>query len=761
MKTFLLECFTGCPVRMGGLPQWLSFVRWPIMALVLMSGPINLQAQFTYTINITNGTITITGYSGAGGAVTIPSTINGRQVTAIASWAFYATRITSVTIPDSVSRISDGAFFDCAYLTNIVVGTGATNIGDWAFAFCTNLTSICFRGSAPVLEGTDVFYSNTAMVYYLPNTVGWGPTLGGRPAILTNIPVPFSYITTNNTITITGYSGTDGSPAIPEIIDFLPVTAIGKNAFVYSSITNITVPNCIRTIGDIAFFGCESLVGVKMGAGVTNIGSEVFEYCGSLTEIEVDPFNASYGSLGGVLFNKLQTTLIKYPEAKVGSYTVPNGVTNIESEGFHLCTNLTAIIISDSVKTIGTAAFSECAALTNMTIGTNITQIPNSAFAFCEGLTAVSIPANVTSIGSGAFASCTKLTDISIGNGVTNIGSDAFWACGGLVNITIPDNVISIGREAFSFCQHLVSITFGTHLVSMGESVFENCQSLANVAIPDTVSDIPGSAFWYCVSLTNVTIGSSVTNIGDSAFHECTSLKTVIIPDSVITIQDGAFRFCTNLTNIALGRRVSFIDTLAFGDCTGLTSLSLPDSVTSIGNEIVYNCTGLTNIIIGRGLTNIADHTFSYCSNLANITIPGSVTSIGGFAFEFCTSLRGVYFQGNAPNVASWAFAYLWDPVVYYLPGTLGWGPTLGVAQAVLWNPQVEINDASFGVQTNQFGFNITGTANIPIVLEACTSLANQQWVPLQSCTLTNGSVYFADPEWTNYPSRSYRIRSP
>jgi hypothetical protein len=80
---------------------------------------------------------------------------------------------------------------------------------------------------------------------------------------------------------------------------------------------------------------------------------------------------------------------------------------------------------------------------------------------------------------------------------------------------------------------------------------------------------------------------------------------------------------------------------------------------------------------------------------------------------------------------------------------------------AVLWNPQVQTSNSSFGVQPTGFGFNITGTTNIPIVLEACTNLANPAWISVQSCTLTNGSLYFSDPDWTNYPGRYYRLRSP
>ena len=79
----------------------------------------------------------------------------------------------------------------------------------------------------------------------------------------------------------------------------------------------------------------------------------------------------------------------------------------------------------------------------------------------------------------------------------------------------------------------------------------------------------------------------------------------------------------------------------------------------------------------------------------------------------------------------------------------------------MLWNPQAQTEDANFGVVTNKFGFKITGTANIPIVVEACSNLASSAWVALQNCTLTNGNIYFSDPQWTNYPARFYRLRSP
>ena len=100
-------------------------------------------------------------------------------------------------------------------------------------------------------------------------------------------------------------------------------------------------------------------------------------------------------------------------------------------------------------------------------------------------------------------------------------------------------------------------------------------------------------------------------------------------------------------------------------------------------------------------------------------------------------------------------------PTAYYLPGTTGWGATFGGCPTALWMPQVQTGDASFGVRTNQFGFNITGASGLTLVVEACTNMANPIWFPVETNTFTGDSSYFSDPQWTNYPNRFYRFRSP
>jgi hypothetical protein len=227
------------------------------------------------------------------------------------------------------------------------------------------------------------------------------------------------------------------------------------------------------------------------------------------------------------------------------------------------------------------------------------------------------------------------------------------------------------------------------------------------------VTSIGGSAFLGS-SLTSITIPSGVTSIGAGAFWNCGSLTSITIPSGVTTIVDGTFYQCVSLTNI-----------------------TIPSSVTTIGSSAFYDCT-----------------------SLAIVSIPNSVTTIGDSAFAGCTNLAGVYFHGNTPSLGGTnVFSGADYSILYYLPGTVGWGTTFAGRPALPCNPQVL--DSSVGVRANQFGFTFTGSYGMLIVVEACTSLDNPVWVPMQTNTLGVGTVYFNDPNSTHYVRRFYRLRSP
>jgi hypothetical protein len=195
------------------------------------------------------------------------------------------------------------------------------------------------------------------------------------------------------------------------------------------------------------------LTSVTIPASVATIGSQPFRSCSSLTSITVDNSSTTYSSLDGVLFNKLQTTLIQYPGGKSGSYTIPSSVTSISVAAFANCTLLTgSITIPDSVTTIDEFAFFYCLGLTSVTIPNSATIISSrSVFQSCRGLTSVTIPNLVTSIGRGSFQGCINLSSVTFTtiSKVESIGVAAFQDCINLTSITIPNSVTSIGTNAF------------------------------------------------------------------------------------------------------------------------------------------------------------------------------------------------------------------------------------------------------------------------------------------------------------------------
>ena len=675
--------------------------------LLLLAAPA-AQAQFTYTTNY--GAITITGYTGPGGAVMIPSRITGLSVTSIGDFAFAASGLTSVTIPnsvtsigndaflacesltsvaipDSVTSIGEGAFTLCSGLASATIGSGVSSIGDDAFAHCANLTGVYLMGNAPSADST-VFASDTnATVYYFSGTTGWGVSFDDLPTAR----FPFGYTTNNGAITLTVYTGSGSAVAIPSSLNGLPVTVIGSQAFLATGPTSVTIP-----------------------ASITNIGERAFLDCYVMKAISVDSSNPAYASLDGVLFNRGQTALVQYPLGNAeASYTIPDSVTSIGDSAFQDCESLTSIAIPGTVTNLGADAFYECENLTNVTIG--------------DG---------VIIIGDHAFFNCYKIAGLKIGNGVISIGDTAFAGCESLTSVTLPNSVISLDDHAFDGCGNLSSVTLGSSLSSIGASAFEGT-ALASVAIGNSVTNIGAWAFFGCDRLTGLTIGNRVISIGDDAFSGCSALTSLIIPGSVASIGQDAFAYCSGMLNVALSSGITNIAEEAFYDCSSLTSFTIPGSVTNIGVDAFYACASLTNLAVDAGnasyssmsgvlfnkgrttliafpanapstvypipsgvisigqdafsgsthltmvtmpisVTSIGGGAFADCYGLTNVTVPNSVTSIGQFAFMGCWRLTEALFMGNAPGGDSTVFAGDVFATAYYFPGTTGWGATFG-----------------------------------------------------------------------------------
>jgi hypothetical protein len=227
----------------------------------------------------------------------------------------------------------------------------------------------------------------------------------------------------------------------------------------------------------------------------------------------------------------------------------------------------------------------------------------------------------------------------------------------------------------------------------------------------------------------------------------------VTIPDSVTNLPQGPFRGCSTLQGIVVdGQNPSFSSVAGvLFDKAQTTLLQLPG-----GWAGTY--------VIPIGITSIGGLAFSFCNQLTNVIIPGSVSSLGAYAFEDCFGLTSVFFEGDAPtNLGTYVFFYDTNTTAYYLPGTAGWEAFSAVLVASWLQPNPLILTGSIGLdpQANGFGFTISWATNLSVVVESATNLANPVWVPVQTNSLTSGTAYFSDPQWTDFPDRFYCLRSP
>ena len=273
--------------------------------------------------------------------------------------------------------------------------------------------------------------------------------------------------------------------------------------------------------------------------------------------------------------------------SQISSIVIPNSVTNIGNVAFGGCSSLTSIVVEEGNTTYDSR--DNCNAI--------IETATNTLIAGCQNTI---IPNSVTSIGVGAFFDYSSLTSITIPNSVTSIGGSAFQYCSSLTSITIPEGVTSIGRSAFNNCSSLTSVTIGNSVTSIGDYAFSDCSSLTSITIPE-----------------------SVTSIGNDAFMNCIFTKDNFVNNSSLDAEKnnywGARIVDTEIDGLLI-RNDTVIDCRRY-----VTSVIIPNSVTSIGYEAFYGCSSLTSITIPNSVTSIGYSAFAYCSALEYLSIPNSV----------------------------------------------------------------------------------------------------------------------------------------
>jgi hypothetical protein len=332
----------------------------------------------------------------------------------------------------------------------------------------------------------------------------------------------------------------------------------------------------------------------------------------------------------------------------------------------------------------------------------------------------------VSKIAANAFSGNSIISTISIPNSVTNIGSSAFEYC-----IKLQEIRVASGNEFYSSVAGALFDKTQTILLQFP------CAKGDGINMPDSVRTIEAKAFQACSLLTNIYIPDSVTRIGENAFGNCEHLRAVRLPGFITELNDSTFANCTSLTDLAIPNSVKTIGNNVF-IYAGLQSIDLPDSVEKIGNVAFASCTNLSTVRIGL-----------------------NVRSIGTYAFFACSALKYVYFAGDAPILGTDTFRAIGQAAFFRPPNAAGWGSTFAGYPISVWVPTLVTNDPVFGVKANQFGFTVTGSEGLTVILEGSVTLENPKWVPIATNVVSGGSTYLKDPASPASPSHFYRLRSP
>lgn len=717
------------------------------------------SGSWKYAEKLDNSLI-IVKYLGSSSTVSVPNLINEKIVKNIHSYCFSSKdKIQSITIPNSVISIGSGAFsgcngltkvnitdlaawfkitFDNEYanplnyahhlylnnteLTEITIPSSITKINNYALYGASLIARVYIPSSVTTIAASSAYYSpfygwnNSAVIFCEAESKpdAWG-SFWNYNSSNTQLTVVWRanesqqnddwiYIEkTNGTINLVRYIGSATNIFVPSLIGGKSVAEISDKCFIdQATITQVTIPDSVTSIGFGAFSGCNWLTSLTIPF--------INNYLGYMFGASSYSDNSSFipGSLKTIIVTGGTSIASDAFSGCSGltSITLPNGLTSIEGSAFSGCSGLTSITIPNSVISIGSSAFSGCSGLTSITIPNGLTNIESSVFSGCSGLTSITIPGSVTSIGSSAFSGCSGLTSITIPNGVTSIGESVFRNCTSLENLTIPfvgHSSTSTGFQGvfgyiFGYTTRTANSGYGSSsssFTTLTTGSVENAvcswtdttysyrvetgflkyttyyglhsywyyipSSLKNVTV--TGGNINTAAFcrvpnmsvtingaesinsyaFYNSQVTSITIPSTVKNIYDYAFYGCAELKSIII--------DAANQTYKNVNNIILTKDGKTV--IQGFNCSGV----IPNGVTSIGSSAFSGCSELTSITIPDGVTSIGSSAFLGCSGLTSITISNSVTSIGSRAFNNCSLMRKIYIPISVTTISASSYS--------------------------------------------------------------------------------------------------------
>ena len=399
----------------------------------------------------------------------------------IGAYAFKNSGIKSASIPASVTSISDGVFVNCSNLETVDVASANTAY--------SSVDGVVFNKTV-----TDLIYYPTAKAgeYTVPGTVTTikqSSCEGAKKLTKMTLPPSVKKIEDsafeNSSLSELAFSGTSG------------LEYIGKRAFIWAHLTDITIPASVKIIDGAAFYGQN--------------GNDDFDGNGLKTVTVED--NSQLEEIGGEAFR--------------GNHKLEK----FEFKG------------TSKLKIIGGSAFKNNYSLPSFTFPETITSIYESAFNGCSSMKSATFkePSSFVAVGDGSFQNC-GLESLTLPSSVTKIGQSAFNNCDKLVSINLPATTTNVNPRAFQFCTSLTSIN-----VDDANTKYSSVDGMLLSKNKETLQIFPPGKANDEFTL----LPPSITTIGEYAFYYCKNLKNVTIPNKVTKIEKAAFQLCDNMINPA------------------------------------------------------------------------------------------------------------------------------------------------------------------------------------------------------------------
>lgn len=507
-----------------------------------------------------------------------------------------------------------------------------------------------------------------------------------------------------------GYKGLiSGVISIPEKARGLAVESIGKKAFreeLDCKITEIEIPNTIKHIKQMAFFGCRGIYNITFPTSLESIDSEAFGFCG-IKSISI-PKNVTYISGDAFCGNNMESIVVDADNAVYESPQNCNAI--IEKNTNTLIVGCSTTIIPKNVLAIGNKAF----------YGTDIVKIE--------------LPSSIHSIGENAFNCYSLVAVYSYIEQPFVISDDVFYNYESTYlyvpigtkskyesstgwnlfkNIIETDGNTLVDGEEFEeissegilFTYRILSSSAGTCelmsykgeikgeiiipekakgylITTIGNGVFNQNQlnyDITGIKMPNTITEVKDMAFHGCIGVSAITLPSSLETIGEDAFGFC-GLTTVTIPKKVSNLAGGAF-LGNKLLSISVEPGNSKYESPSGSNAiiekatktlvVGCSTTIIPNNVVAIGNDAFY-CSNIEQITIPDNVTSIGDYAFGITS-MRSIELPSSIRSIGKSAFGSCSHLFAVFTHFEQPFAIpddvfdDWSYS-VYDNAVLYVP---------------------------------------------------------------------------------------------